>query len=632
MYFTKSTQSWIFSFLVLAAGSMPLSAGPVNLLQSWHNAPPSNPKKDKSYVMENSENTQSEDLPIEEDTVEEMSIEELSPSTDDAEETAVMQAQKLVVAEESPAEATNPVVIIDSVEVGKIESVPDENVGLLDEGSGGLPQNIWQGTPVKEIVTQLSQLPDHYQNHAFYQLALRLLLSAFEFPQGTDEYDLTSIRAKKLWTMGHAEEAYQVINYDKKNKNPDLRNQILYEKLLSEGDLDGATKLADSCFANEPSTYWEKAVIFCQIQNNNNEQARLSLSLFEESNPEGQPFFIEVVKSILEKTKYQTSSFPIEQMSLQDLLLLAAAKGTLTKEDLNQIKPAYIPIVLQQAEKLNIIYEDQLNLWERLCDFAPKYIDDLRKIYREIPADQLALIKEELKNVDQNKAILLTDSPLVRACLFQVFEGAVIPSSQLTMAQELMNNGIHNNKIGVITGLLAPTISKTAPSKEKISWGPIAITALSLSPYKKEAKYWCPYVQEVSNAAYLPFVLNICGTKQENLVKALEHLEKESNRESHLAYTYLVLEGMGISIPPEYWHHIKNDTPLGSIPLAQKMALKNAAKEKRVGETLAYILKIAGDNKAALGPEGIKMILSALRKVGLVREAQTMALWYLAHK
>ncbi len=607
-------------FLGLPLLSLPSGAEPVNLLKSWHNAPPSNPKGDKASSM-SEEESQADARSMEEEVV-------VDGDPESGEDIATLEAQ---AAEPAPVESPSPVVQINPIQVEVVEPVQAENVGLLDEESGGLPRDIWKGASLKEIEAQLSQLPVQYQNHAFYQLALRLLLSAFEFPKDTKDHNLIKIRVQKLLAMGHAKEAHQLIQYDKKSEDLDLKNKVHYEKLLHEGDFEMAAKLAESSFASHPNLYWEKAVIFCKLQNNNLDQARLSLSLFEEANTATEQPFIDMVRSILEETKYTPSPLPMHQMNFQDLLLLSEAKDGLTPEDLETIKPAYVPIVLQHAEKLKIPYETQLRLWENLCDFAPKYMEDLRKIYAKVPVDQLESIKKELQNIEQDKSILLKDSPLVRACLFQIFETTVMPASKLNLAEELMRNGIQNNKLNIVAALLAPSIAKITPSKERAAWGPIAITSLSLSEHKKEAKYWCDYTQDVSNPSYVPFILGTCGSKPEDLEKTLTLLEKELGQAAQLAYTYLILEEMGVAIPHEHWDHIA-DTSLGSIPLSQKRAIKAAAKEKRTGETLAYILKISGSDKAALNPESVQMILSALKEVGLVNDAQNMSLWYLARR
>jgi len=650
-----------FMALALCTTPMDLKASSVNLLKSWHNAPPSYPKRndfiapvgtkntsqeqEESASFENSTLESSQVLPqdqselIEQGTaIEEQALEieptpekediiltEITPPVDPIE--APMQATPL----EMIKDVTNPVSHVDVIQIQSLEPVQEENVGLLDEASGGLPRDIWKGSSLKDIETQFAQLPEHYQNHAFYQLALRLLLSTFEFPRSTGNHDLISIRAKKLWQMGHAKEACHFMNYDQNAQNLDLKNQILYEKLIHESDLEQATRLAESSFALNPNLYWEKAVIFCRLQNHHEDQAQLSLSLFEETHPQ-EEFFIAIVKSILEKSPYTRASISLHQLSFQDLILLAQAKGELSKEDLETIKPAYIPIVLKQAEKLRISYENQLCLWERLCECAPKYKEDLIKIYSTMPAEHLEGIKKAILASDQENSILLKDSPLVRACLFQLFEASADLHAKLTLAEELMHNGIQNNKLGIVSALLAPSIAKIQASKANASWAALAITALSLGKVKDAAKYWCPYVQDLSNVVYIPFVLNLCGTKQQNLKKILDYLEKESNQGTHLAPTYIILEEMGTSIPADYWDRLKEEAPNPALSLKYKMALKKLTEDKHVGETLAYILKVFGGTQDTLSSEAIQIILSSLKKVGLANEARNLALWSLGRQ
>src|SRR6185295_17823779 len=156
---------------------------------------------------------------------------------------------------------------------------PDSGApGLLDDSNAGLGGNIWQGSSGAQLISLMPKLPAPQTEPSLRDLQLRLLLTKAPGPNAGNGIDtLVPLRAERLHAMGFSAEA-MLLTKGAANAGPaDAKGA--FEKALAAQDLDAACGKVDEVVAS-PQTldlYWRKALLFCQIQRGQKDQASLVL-------------------------------------------------------------------------------------------------------------------------------------------------------------------------------------------------------------------------------------------------------------------------------------------------------------------------------------------------------------------
>src|SRR6185295_3333922 len=162
---------------------------------------------------------------------------------------------------------------------------PDSGApGLLDDSNAGLGANIWQGSSGAQLVALMPKLAAPQTQPSLRDLQLRLLLTKAPGPNAGGGVDtLVPLRAERLHAMGFSAEAMLLTKGAANAAPADAKGA--FEKALAAQDSNAACAKVDEVVAS-PQTldlYWRKALLFCQIQRGQKDQASLGLDLIRET-------------------------------------------------------------------------------------------------------------------------------------------------------------------------------------------------------------------------------------------------------------------------------------------------------------------------------------------------------------
>lgn len=155
--------------------------------------------------------------------------------------------------------------------------------GLLDDANAGLGANLWQGSSGAQLISLMPRLPAPQTQPSLRDLQLRLLLTKAAGPNAGGGVDtLVPLRAARLHAMGFSTEALLLTKSTAGAAPVDSR--AAFEKALNDSDMTAACAKVDEV-ANAQQVlelYWRKALLFCQIERGQEDQARIGLDLLRE--------------------------------------------------------------------------------------------------------------------------------------------------------------------------------------------------------------------------------------------------------------------------------------------------------------------------------------------------------------
>jgi hypothetical protein len=178
--------------------------------------------------------------------------------------------------------------------------------GLLDDSNAGLGANIWQGSSGAQLVSLMPRLAAPQTQPSLRDLQLRLLLTKAPGPNAGNGVDtLVPLRAERLHAMGFSTEALLLTKGAANAAPADAKGA--FEKSLGAGDTDAACGEVDKVIGGQQvlDLYWRKALLFCQIQRGQKDQASLGLDLIRETPDKdaGTRDFISLSALLLGETK-----------------------------------------------------------------------------------------------------------------------------------------------------------------------------------------------------------------------------------------------------------------------------------------------------------------------------------------
>ncbi len=155
--------------------------------------------------------------------------------------------------------------------------------GLLDDANAGLGANLWQGSSAAQLIPLMPRLPAPQLQPALRDLQVRLLLTKAPGPGAGGGIDtLVPLRAERLHAMGLSAEALLLTRGASGAAPVDARQA--FEKALGDDDIPAACAKADEAVNAQQilDLYWRKALLFCQIVRDQDDQARIGLDLLRE--------------------------------------------------------------------------------------------------------------------------------------------------------------------------------------------------------------------------------------------------------------------------------------------------------------------------------------------------------------
>jgi len=200
------------------------------------------------------------------------------------------------IAPAAPDDRTGP----RNISIGTLEEVDPEAIGVLGPDQGGFGPATWSGSDRAKIMRMIPRLPAAGRSAVMHDLTRRLMLTTAAPPTGAGEAGgLLSLRLATLVRLGaFAGFAELLAAIPEAAITPDMREREV-DVLLLRGDTARACEVVRGEVRESDKPYWQRALIFCQLAEDQTGGAALSLSLLRDQGVELDPGFLGLASVLL---------------------------------------------------------------------------------------------------------------------------------------------------------------------------------------------------------------------------------------------------------------------------------------------------------------------------------------------
>lgn len=238
------------------------------------------------------------------------------------------------------------------VVVEGLGTLSQDALGLLGDESGGLGNNMWQGSSHADAVRLLRSLPETYPFREGYALARRVLATAARPPAGgRDELGILPLRISKLAAIGAGDDALRLTTAAGGLSIPEPLAEPAVRAHFARGALESGCAQLRGYDGGYASAFWQQALIVCQVAQGDPGQAALGLDLMREQGITVDPLFAD---SALQASGGGGIEIDLpENGEMPDLMTLAlwlAAKADISPAMVDLLDPGLLPALLGSGE------------------------------------------------------------------------------------------------------------------------------------------------------------------------------------------------------------------------------------------------------------------------------------------
>lgn len=536
-----------------------------------------------------------------------------------------------VESEPSPPPVTEE--IPPPVQVGPLQAVDPDSIGLIDEARGGFGIDMWRGTSRRVVESLLPALPAATRSRVMRDLMRRLLLSAATAPEGpAGEFSLIALRVERLSAMGDIAAAADLAAAAPLRTADESLARVQVDSLFLAYDNAGACRRVRALVRDYRGPHWQKALIFCQALAGEHVKAVLGLDLLREQGQLDDSAIFPLMEVLTGASEAGIETLP--EVSALELAMMRAARRQLPADVLASVEPA---ILLTVALSPNAPLEVRFEAAERAEAVGALAARTLGQIYESI-----AFTQEELSNPLSTAEA--DYGPRGRALLYRAARLQVVPTAQaevLQRAWELARNaGVYATAVRVNL----PVLLALKPSSELAWFAGDAARALYFVGRVTEARAWFDLARQQAGAeaaaaaqalwalAYLAGAESGLGWDPDRL-KAWwdgQRLEGGDQAPARAGLLYSLLNALGEPLNGADWEPLL-EGPAREMVMMPTPALwyrmNAAAADGRLGETvLLALLSIGQDGFDRISPVALHAVITGLRRVGLEAEARALAI------
>lgn len=177
------------------------------------------------------------------------------------------------------------------VAVQDLKAPDPSSRGLIDESNGGLGIQMWKGSTRSAADKAIAALPDTYPAPAERSLALRLLTSMAEVPEGPGtDTPLLARRVERLYAMGALKEAAALAEMRPPSMHDAIFIQVGIDNALLRLDMDTACGMAAEAMKDVISPYLQRVTAICRYNAKDIAGGDLAMSLWRDQGGEDAGF------------------------------------------------------------------------------------------------------------------------------------------------------------------------------------------------------------------------------------------------------------------------------------------------------------------------------------------------------
>lgn len=509
-------------------------------------------------------------------------------------------------------------------------------VGLIDSSEGGLGISIWRGSKRGLIEKLISRLPTRTRSVAARKLAIRLLATRAEAPQGASSGpDLLTSRVSRMVELGEVDAASRLADQISVERTGESLARSAVEALFLQNDNAGACQRVRDFALRSAEPYWQRAFAFCLLLSGDGARADMIVDVLAERGEDDAGLFSELIETLNggEPAAVESLSDPAGL----DLAMMRAANIPLPADVLSSDRPAILRTVVRSP---NADLDLRLEAGERAFLYGAIGADGLGELYAAV----------EWSEAELNDPVSTAEGrwgSRSRALLLRAAAAAEGPSMKALILSRAFGLAREKGGRDIVAGASAPVL-KSIPPDPALAWfAPEAVSALLATGHVEEARAWLGMTgggtetgPQTSKTVARLWALRLLAapeiesaTVDEQALRiwrdaAYGNDTEAARRATVLAFT--LLEAMGVEPGAGRWGELLAEGPPARVPapnVAWTRALDEASADGRVGETvLIALLGLAGSNADPPGPAAIRKAVESLRQIGLDSEARALAL------
>jgi|GEM_PF-1975144 len=492
--------------------------------------------------------------------------------------------------------------------------------GLLDDQHQGLGPRLWQGSDAVVLKGLLPQLSAPVTQPSLRDLQLRLLLTQAPGPLTPEGLDsLVPLRAERLRAMGFDTEANLLTQQSNPGDSSDPQNAV--EKLLQAGDNDAAcAKVRDQVAGMpKPPAFWQRATIFCQILNGQNDQASIGMDILREQggNDPRNKDFVAVANILTGDSKPQSLKAPI---SNPEPLLAAMMKRANLK--VPSTAPGAVPSLPVGAVAQAAVARDATKpLAERIKAAEFAFATGL------LPVDELAGLYLQVPPAAGQAAISGMDTPEHRGQLYQLAQRGQMPANRAQVISQALREAMLRGEYFTTLPLYLPYVQQITPNGSLAWFAPDAARALLAGGNIEKGSFWLNLAQSsgsnpdiakaVPGLSLLARIAGVYGTRDAGRDPVADWKAASGADDAGAQRLYGILAGLGDPIANHSGASLSGngDPQIGA-----------AAQAGRRGETVTRaLILLAGRGLAQADGASLAQSLGGLNGVGLAKDARRIA-------
>jgi hypothetical protein len=522
------------------------------------------------------------------------------------------------------------------IEINRLQGPDPQDIGTIDEQSGGLGRSIWAGTPASLVARLIRQLPDAVASPAMRDLLRRLLLTAAVPPardEGENAPNLVALRVERLQAMGLLGSASTLMEIvPNRDRDADLI-RLNADNLLLRGDAKAACAESQRQEVRLEERYWQQLLFFCHVLEGNIAEATLGANLLAEGGELNDRIFMILADGLLNGNTPAIDK--LGTISPLQIAMLRHARVPLAMDDLGQVDPSLLAVV---ATTPDVDLDLRLSAAEQAAQLGAMTPERLKTVYADAPFSG-----EELEN-----ALSIAEgarSPRGRALLYQAAIEQDVPTARAEVLRKALILAREDGVYALTVRLYRPMLEALAPSAE-LSWfaGEAAHALYALDrvdlarswvlelryavvrdPAAKpglDALWALSLLAKVPESAETPV-----GTPEAWRMAVSARAPDRAPRE--IIDAMALLEFQDLYVDRDGWRKLLSKDQrdvVGRQPgYAYRAALTAAAEAGRLGELILLAVSLLGDGELAdVDLAVLGEIVAALKQGGLDAEARAL--------
>ncbi len=534
------------------------------------------------------------------------------------------------------------------IEVDTLADIELDSLGVLDSGDGGLGLETWNGSDRSVIERLLSRMPGKVSSPALRDLAVRLLLSSATAPirltlaaqagQGGEVggNSLLRHRLDRLAALGETAGLNTLLRAIPLRFDDEAVARLRVNGALLEGDLETACRLVQNGISlYHQSVYWAKALVFCQLANDQADQAMLGLDILRETESSDDPTLAALMAHVTGTQMPDLAGSAVTALDFAILRHFALPLPT----DLARVADLGLAVALAQMESAPL--EQRVMAAERAAAAGAADAALLGRVY-----DSFSFSPDELNSAIS--AAAERDGATGRALLYQSARQQPIAVARAEILRVMLAAAMAEGSYPALLPLLMPILAEV-PAMPELDWfAETAARALYVGGRHELAAAWAGIARQAEVNAGEPGGMTIGIWPFERLAKATPQTaisdlaswrrgREDSGGGSAAAQQALLLlafRALGESDSLS-WAQVMlgqesvADASVAAAPLDSDAlyALIDAGAAGRLGETVLLSVILLGENgPTASNRVALGAVLTMLAQVGLDREARALAM------